>query len=140
MHLHCCHGVCKSDSRRPQAGVTFMPFPKPFRKPKIAKRWVYLCARNNFTVKTINRFTYICSKHFPPGEVLNLKANPALEPFNARKQYKKVKERKRKRAIQSAVELDLNFNALRDPPVENDFMMQEVQTPDNVSHYPVVKI
>ena len=31
-------------SRGPEAGdavVTYMPFPKPFRKPNIAKRWVY---------------------------------------------------------------------------------------------------
>ena len=41
MHLHCCHGVCKSDSRKPEAGVTFMPFPKPRNNLKIAKRWVH---------------------------------------------------------------------------------------------------
>ena len=88
MHLHCCHGVCKSDSRKPEAGVTFMPFPKPGSNLKIAKRWVHLCARKEFTIKSINRFTYICSKHFHPGEILDIKANPNLEPFNARKRIR----------------------------------------------------
>ena len=88
MHLHCCHGVCKSDSRKPEAGVTFMPFPKPGNNLKTAKRWVHLCARKEFTIKSINRFTYICSKHFHPGEILDIKVNPNLEPFNARKRIR----------------------------------------------------
>ena len=67
--------------------MTFMPFPKPKRNLAIAKRWVYLCA-NQLTIKRITRNTYICSKHFPVGSILNLKANPNLEPFNARKQAK----------------------------------------------------
>ena len=96
MHLHCCYGVCKSDSRKPEEGVIFLPFPKPKKFPETAKRWVHLCARDNFTVKKINRFTYICSKHFPDGEVLNVKANPTLEPFNARKQFKKKAKERRK--------------------------------------------
>ena len=76
--------------------MTFMPFPKPNKYPHIAKRWVHLCARSNFTIKNITRNTYICSKHFPDGSVLNVKANPTLEPFNARKQFKKkVNERRR---------------------------------------------
>ena len=73
-----------------------MPFPKPNKYPHIAKRWVHLCARSNFTIKNITRNTYIFSKHFPDGSVLNVKANPTLEPFNARKQFKdKVNERRR---------------------------------------------
>ena len=87
MHLHCCHGLCKSDTRRPETGVTFMPFPKPRKHLEIAKRWAYLCA-TQLTVKSITRNTYICSKHFPVGAVLNIKANPSLEPFNARKQFR----------------------------------------------------
>ena len=67
--------------------MTYMPFPKPKRNLVIAKRWVYLCA-NQLTIKRITRNTYICSKHFPVGSILNLKANPNLEPFNARKQSK----------------------------------------------------
>ena len=85
MHLHCCYGLCKSDSRKPEAGVTFIPFPKPRRKFDIARRWVHLCGRKNFTVESITRCTYICSKHFPVGALLNIKANPTLEPFDARK-------------------------------------------------------
>ena len=93
MHLHCCYGLCKSDSRRQEAGVTFIPFPKPNRHPKIARKWVHLCGRHNFTINNINRATYICSKHFPAGALLGrsknchigswLLNNPTLEPFNA---------------------------------------------------------
>ena len=74
-----------------------MPFPKPTKEKnlEIAKRWVYLCARNNFTVSKITRNTFICSKHFPVGELLNIKANPTLEPYNARKPLKKTKERRK---------------------------------------------
>ena len=87
MHLQCCYGVCKSKSRKAEAGVIFIPFPKPRTNPKISKRWVYLCAREGFTMESINRFTYICSKHFPPGEELNIKSNPNLEPFDARNSF-----------------------------------------------------
>ena len=93
--FHCCYGVCKSDSRKPEDGVTFMPFPKPNKYLQIAKRWVYLCARDNFTTKKITRNTYICSKHFPVGEVLNIKANPTLEPYNARKPFREAKIRRK---------------------------------------------
>ena len=93
--FHCCYGVCKSDSRKPEDGVTFMPFPKPNKYLQIAKRWVYLCARDNFTIKKITRYTYICSKHFPVGEVLNIKANPTLEPYNGHKPLKEAKIRRK---------------------------------------------
>ena len=52
-----------------------------------------MCARDNLTVDKITRHTYICSKHFPAGEILNIKANPTLEPYNAR--YPKPKERRK---------------------------------------------
>ena len=101
MPLHCCHGVCKSDSRKPEAGVIFITFPKPWRNPGAARRWVNLCARKNFTIDNITRNTYICSKHFPAETVSGVRtrtttftslarANPNLEPFNASKQLKKV--------------------------------------------------
>ena len=100
MPFHCCYGVCKSDSRKPEDGVTFMPFPKPNKYLQIAKRWVYLCARDNFTIKKITRYTYICSKHFPVGEVLNIKANPTLEPYNACKPYCSIYPKSQLMAVQ----------------------------------------
>ena len=86
MHLKCCYSSCKSDSRKSEPGIKFMPFPKPNKLPNISERWVHLhlCARTEFTVASINKYTYICSKHFPPGEVLNIKLNPTLEPYDAR--------------------------------------------------------
>ena len=113
MHIHCCYGLCKSDSRRKEAGVRFLPFPKPNRYPDIARRWVQLCGRANFSVNKINRNTYICSKHFPVGELdawsniqtgkykawWKLYKGPILEPFDARK--KRVKGRKEKLEAQN---------------------------------------
>ena len=86
MHLKCCYSSCKSDSKKSEPGIKFMPFPKPNKLPNISERWVHLhlCARTEFTVASINKYTYICSKHFPPGEVLNIKSNPTLEPYDAR--------------------------------------------------------
>lgn len=64
----------------------------------MARKWVHLCGRKDFTIKNINRYTYICSKHFPIGAVLNVKANPTLEPFNARKRFKAETEEQRARS------------------------------------------
>ena len=81
-NIHCCWGQCKTDNRylyKAPKGTFFIPFPKV---PKIkegmtkleikacneriekAKRWVHLCYRKNFTIKNINKNTYICSLHF----------------------------------------------------------------------------
>ena len=84
MHLKCCYSSCKSDSRKSEPGIKFMPFPKPNKLPNISRRWVHLCARTEFTVASINKYTYICSNHFPPGELLNIRSNPKLEPYDAR--------------------------------------------------------
>ena len=88
MHLNCCYGGCNSDSRRSETGITFMPFPKPWRYPMIARKWLQLLARSNLTVDNIKRCTYICSKHFPVGAQLDIRANPTLEPLNDLKHIK----------------------------------------------------
>ena len=80
MVKHCAFGVCTSDSRKPQPGVTFVPFPKPFKNRQMVKRWIHLCGRKDFTIKDVNRNTYVCSKHFEPGVELDWKKNPSLEP------------------------------------------------------------
>ena len=74
MPKHCCWGQCKSDSRYPKPGVTFVPFPKPRKFHEKARRWVILCGRGrDFTVDRIKKDTYICSLHFPEGSDLNHK-------------------------------------------------------------------
>jgi hypothetical protein len=86
MPKHCCWGQCPSDSRKSDPEVVFMAFPKPKTFPNKAKRWAQMCGRGkDFNVSNITKNTYICCKHFPPGAVLDLKRNPLLEPFNARK-------------------------------------------------------
>lgn len=97
MHFHCVWGTCTSDSRRPVEGVSFLPFPKPTKNFKQAKRWASLCGRGkHFSVKNINAYTYICSKHFEMDEVPSLKENPCLEPFNALKKTELSRTRARR--------------------------------------------
>ena len=45
MAKHCCWGTCRSDSRYPKPGVSFVPFPKPYMFPEKARKWVILCGR-----------------------------------------------------------------------------------------------
>ena len=74
MVKHCCWGLCKSDSRYPKPGITFVPFPKPNTFPEKARKWVHLCGRGqDFTVDRITKDTYICNLHFPEGSDLNHK-------------------------------------------------------------------
>ena len=51
-------------------GVFFIPFPKPFSRLEICKRWIKACGRPSvdLNIKTINRSTYVCSKHFVGGK------------------------------------------------------------------------
>ena len=84
-HKHCCWGTCKTDGRYMEKvpdGTYFIPFPKPGKekdgmtqwevkgqkdRTEKSKRWINLCSRDNFTIKNINRHTYICSLHFIGG-------------------------------------------------------------------------
>jgi hypothetical protein len=80
MVKHCCHGLCKSDTKI-DPSRKFLPFPKPKRHPEKARRWIELCGRENFTVANITKWTYICDKHFPCGVNLDHHVNQSLEPF-----------------------------------------------------------
>ena len=74
---HCCWGECKSDARYPEklpkhlqemmaAGQkVFLPFPKASQGLEKCQQWVTACSRENFTVKSITRNTYICLLHWP---------------------------------------------------------------------------
>jgi hypothetical protein len=69
---HCCYGDCNSDSRyvgkrSDMDGVNFFPFPKPKTQLEKCRCWVRLCGRKYFTVESIRKDTYICSKHFVGG-------------------------------------------------------------------------
>ena len=70
---HCCYGDCKSDSRKIDDNNIFFigfgnGFPKPNKQPEKCKRWVQNCGRKVFTVKNVNKDTYICSLHFVGGK------------------------------------------------------------------------
>ena len=68
---HCCYGLCNSDSRyldRPyMENVKWIPFPKPKRLLEKCQRWLRACGRDDFTVGSVRKWTYICSKHFIGG-------------------------------------------------------------------------
>ena len=68
---HCCYGLCNSDSRyadrEHMQGVTWRIFPKPHLDAEKCRRWVAACSREGFTTDRVNRWTYICSKHFVGG-------------------------------------------------------------------------
>ena len=68
---HCCYGLCRSDSRYKDRdfmeNVSWIVFPKPHRDMEKCKKWVHACGRANFTAEKVNKWTYICSKHFVGG-------------------------------------------------------------------------
>ncbi|XP_046582572.1 uncharacterized protein LOC124289945 [Haliotis rubra] len=68
---HCAYGICRSDNRygeRPEmAGVHFILFPKFHKEPEKCARWVRACSRDGFTTDKVNKYTYLCSKHFVGG-------------------------------------------------------------------------
>ena len=76
--------------------VVFIPFPKPKTQREKCERWVKLCGRQHFTVNSITKDTYMCSKHFV-GEKGPTKENPDPLPALATSFEKRVLSSKRKR-------------------------------------------
>ena len=68
---HCCYGMCNSDSRYADRdhmqGVTWIVFPKLHIDREKCQKWVAACGRDRFTTDSVNKWTYICSKHFVGG-------------------------------------------------------------------------
>ena len=74
---HCSWGTCNSDSRYKlkdhMQGVFFLRIPDPLVDLEKYNRWVHLCGRPDFTVKSKADFSkarwrrFICSKHFVGG-------------------------------------------------------------------------
>ena len=71
MGKRCSYGTCNSDSRYKNSvhmeGVVFIPFPKPNKNYKKCRIWVNDCGRKDFMIKSVKRWSYICSKHFIGG-------------------------------------------------------------------------
>jgi hypothetical protein len=65
----------------------FLPFPKPSQGIKKCQRWINACSRENFSVKNINRSTYICALHWP-GEKSPTKEHP--DPLKANLSQREV--------------------------------------------------
>ncbi|XP_044746329.1 uncharacterized protein LOC123307910 [Coccinella septempunctata] len=59
----CSYKNCKSDSRK-NKNIKFRPFPKMKRNPTKCLKWIKLCGNEKLTVDTINKNSYVCSKHF----------------------------------------------------------------------------
>lgn len=65
---HCAFANCTSDTRRPQIGVTFIPFVKPGVNKERCLRWIHATRRTDLTLEQINIYRYVCSKHFIGGQ------------------------------------------------------------------------
>lgn len=101
---HCCWGQCRSDSRYPQklpnslkemlnsGQKAFIPFPKPSKGIEKCKRWIHACSRENFSLKNINKHTYICAFHWP-GQKGPTKEHP--DPLKANLSEREVAKAKR---------------------------------------------
>ena len=102
VNKHCAYGGCNSDSRYMHMphmeGVNFVYFPQRKKDPDKCSRWVKLCGRpsegcRSFTVASITKNTYICTKHFVGGQ------GPTFEypdpiPADAGQVEKKLSEQK----------------------------------------------
>ena len=80
MVKHCIYLTCRTNTRRPIPGVTFVPFVKPTHILR-CKRWLKLCGKPDLDLEKITRCTYICTKHFPPDVSHDWKENLDLEPY-----------------------------------------------------------
>lgn len=47
--------------------VNWVVFPKPHRDLEKCRRWARACGRDGFTETNVNKWTYMCSKHFVGG-------------------------------------------------------------------------
>lgn len=113
---HCQYGECHSNSKRPEDGVTFLPFPKPWIDLKRAERWAFLCGRGaDFTSGSIDRNSYICSKHFDGNQNFDWKKNATLEPLSARTSKKPTKRRVLLRTTETEKDTTLNFSPVFKP-------------------------
>ena len=95
MVKYCAHGKCNSDSTR-NPNVKFIPFIKPDYDKKRCERWLHLCGRSkeNFSLKHVNRNTYVCQKHFKESDDLDWRKNLQLEPSPVTNTENLPKERK----------------------------------------------
>ena len=77
---YCCHGDCKSDSRKDK-DLRWARFPPKTINPEHAKRWEHLMCRKDFTAETDTRNMFICELHFPENVDLDYHRNEGLETF-----------------------------------------------------------
>ncbi|XP_046549255.1 uncharacterized protein LOC124259203 [Haliotis rubra] len=69
VHKTCGYGDCRSDSRKENLdNVTFISFPRDTGiNHEKCLRWIKLSGRVDLTPERVNRYTYVCSKHFVGG-------------------------------------------------------------------------
>lgn len=70
MGIKCCYGTCTSRIRslkckvKGAEGIFFVKFPSKKGDSERCKKWVLACGRMNFTVESLDKSSYICSRHF----------------------------------------------------------------------------
>ena len=63
-HNHCAHGNCTSNGRK-FPDMRWATFPKKSVNENRARRWAELMHRDDFTVDSITKNSYVCELHFP---------------------------------------------------------------------------
>ena len=72
---------CRSDSRM-DTTIKFARFPKPSINKKLAEEWVRRVCRDDFGLKSITQYSWVCHKHFPlDTENFDYRSNGDLVPF-----------------------------------------------------------
>ena len=77
----CVFASCHSDSRADKT-LKFARFVKESVDKRRAEEWVSLVARDNFSLKSITQYTFVCEKHFQLNTVdFDYRTNKDLTPF-----------------------------------------------------------
>lgn len=66
MKKSCVFKTCKSCSFN-EPTLNFTPFPKPARSYVKCLRWIEIVNRTDLDINNINRYRYVCGKHFKNG-------------------------------------------------------------------------
>ena len=75
----------------------FIPCPKPSQDLEKCHRWIQACSRENFTVKNINKSTYICALHWSGGKEPMQEFPDPLKANFSKREIEKAKSAKQRK-------------------------------------------
>lgn len=91
----------------------FIPFPKPSQGIDKCQRWINACSRETFSVKNINRNTYICALHWPGEKGPNKEHPDPLKANLSQREVAKAVRPKRKAPLPRSSEVKHSTKRLR---------------------------